>query len=175
MDDVKVALEELKEESDSGKLGAAVPAPARFPRRRRLLYGAAGVCMLLAVAAVAWRWVGPRAEPASVKLVPLTTFPGSENQPAFSPDGKQVAFSWNGPKEDNRDIYVMLVGTATPVRLTTDAAADWLPAWSPDGRRIAFVRIAPEEAVGHADVRAGWIRTRGGRDQSADFWPRLVA
>ncbi len=78
--------------------------------------------------------------------MPLTTFPGIENQPAFSPDGKQVAFSWNGPKEDNYDIYVMLLGTSTPVRLTTDPAPDSYPAWSPDGRRIAFERFAPGTA-----------------------------
>ena len=34
-----------------------------------------------------------------------------ENQPAFSPDGKQVAFCWNGEKEDNIDVYVKLIGT----------------------------------------------------------------
>ena len=28
----------------------------------------------------------------------------------LSPDGSQVAFTWNGPNEDNFDIYVQLVG-----------------------------------------------------------------
>ena len=89
-----------------------------------------------------------RSEPVTPpRLVPLTTFQGYEVHPAFSPDGKQVAFSWNGPKEDNYDIYVMLVGTSTPVRLTTDAAGDFVPAWSPDGRRIAFWRAGSPPSV----------------------------
>ena len=143
MADLKVALEELKEDSDSGKLDMAVVPPAKSPRRRRgLLYSAAAACVLLVAAALAWRWASPIAPPAPPKLVPLTAFTGLEFQPAFSPDGKQVAFSWNGPKEDNYDIYVMLIGTSAPVRLTTDPAFDRYPVWSPDGRRIAFMRYA---------------------------------
>jgi eukaryotic-like serine/threonine-protein kinase len=151
MADLKVALEELKEDSDSGKLDIAVVPPGKSPRRRRgLLYAAAAVCVLLAAAAVAWQWatpVAPPVHPAAPRLVPLTTFPGYEYTPAFSPDAKQVAFSWDGPKEDNFDIYVMLIGTSTSVRLTTDPAPEGYPVWSPDGRRIAFVRLGTKPAV----------------------------
>jgi Tol biopolymer transport system component len=51
-----------------------------------------------------------------------------------------VAFSWNGPQQDNFDIYVKLVDQSGPLRLTHDPAPDGSPAWSPDGRQIAFVR-----------------------------------
>jgi Tol biopolymer transport system component len=146
MDDVCVALEELKEESDSGKLGA-VAAASRSPVRRRAAYGAAAILVLLAAAVAAWRWGVPREPVTPPRLVPLTTFPGYELHPAFSPDGKQVAFSWNGPEEENYDIYVMLLGTSTPVRLTTHAADDFGPAWSPDGRRIAFWRAGSPPSI----------------------------
>src|SRR5262245_25094081 len=43
--------------------------------------------------------------------VPLTSYPGVEEWPSFSLDGSQVAFSWNGDKQDNYDIYVKLIGT----------------------------------------------------------------
>jgi len=146
MDDVCVALEEIREESDSGKLGVSSLAPPRPARRRRMLIGvaAAAAAILLVVAALVWRWGDPRdpvTPPAALRLVPLTTFAGIEQGITFSPDGKQMAFSWNGPNEDNYDIYVMLVGTATPVRLTDDPASDLYPAWSPDGRQIAFCRF----------------------------------
>jgi len=75
--------------------------------------------------------------------VPLTTYPGSERHPTFSPDGNQVSFSWDGEKQDNFDIYVKLIGAGSPLRLTTDAADDFSPAWSPDGRAIAFLRRLP--------------------------------
>src|SRR5207253_4936811 len=64
----------------------------------------------------------------------------SEHSPTFSPGGDQVAFSWNGEKEDNFDIYVKPVGASGILRLTSDPAADRFPAWSPDGRYIAFER-----------------------------------
>ncbi len=83
--------------------------------------------------------------PASLlKVVPATTFPGNEDQAAFSPDGNQVAFVWDGENENNSDIYVKLINTETPLRLTTSPAMDTDPAWSPDGRHIAFLRQSAE-------------------------------
>lgn len=75
------------------------------------------------------------------KVAPLTTLTGFEIMPGFSPDGNQVAFSWNGEKQNNVDIYVKAVGEETVLRLTSDPATDWYPAWSPDGRHIAFSRM----------------------------------
>ncbi len=75
------------------------------------------------------------------KIVPVTSFPGNESQPAFSPDGNQIAFAWNGPQEEaNPDIYIKLIDAGEPLRLTTDPAPDLNPVWSPDGRYIAFMR-----------------------------------
>jgi Tol biopolymer transport system component len=82
-------------------------------------------------------------EPATAIATPLTAYPGDETGPSLSPDGNQVAFSWNGPQEDNYDVYVKLVGSGEPVRLTRAPERDESPAWSPDGRRIAFVRRFP--------------------------------
>ena len=79
-------------------------------------------------------------EPAT-RTTPFTAFTGREQQPSFSPDGKQIAFSWNGEKGNNFDIYVKLVNSETrPLRLTSDPAEDIYPVWSPDGQQIAFVR-----------------------------------
>jgi Tol biopolymer transport system component len=77
----------------------------------------------------------------TLTAVPLTTYSGFQEEPSFSPEGNQVAFTWDGEKRDNADIYLRLIGTGSPpLRLTTDPAADYNPTWSPDGRFIAFLR-----------------------------------
>jgi len=145
--DLKVALEELKEESDSGTLAAA-PLLTK-PRRWRLAAIASFLALLCLGAAIVWfgRSSPKPAEP--LHAFPLTANPGFEREPTFSPDGNQVAFRWNGERQDNADIYVKLIGTGgPPLRLTTDPAADVDPAWSPDGRFIAFLRrLSPEKAA----------------------------
>jgi Tol biopolymer transport system component len=85
------------------------------------------------------------AEP--MRVVGLTGLNGLESTPALSPDGTQVAFSWNGEREDNFDIYVMTIGSSDVRRLTTDPAADSLPAWAPDGQQIAFLRDHPRSGT----------------------------
>ena len=141
MADVKVSLEELKEESESGALPPAATAWPRRGRRGLALTMLAGVA--LTAAAAGWlTWRRPASAPSTaMTAVPLTTYPGIEHFPTFSPDGTQVAFIWNGPRRDNFDVYVKLVGPGPPpLRLTTDAATESSPAWSPDGRYIAFLR-----------------------------------
>jgi Tol biopolymer transport system component len=68
------------------------------------------------------------------KLVPLTTYPGTEGPPSLSPDGNQVTFHRNG------HIFVKQADGEEMIQLTNTSAADAAPAWSPDGRHIAFIR-----------------------------------
>ena len=75
-----------------------------------------------------------------IKTVNFTSYSGIEETPAFSPDGKSIAFVWNGVNQDNYDIYVKLIGAGSPLRITNDPDYDADPAWSPDGRYIAFRR-----------------------------------
>src|SRR4030095_11017057 len=101
------------------------------------------VFVTLALGDTVWYYIGHRAVERSLppmKVVPFTSFPGWEGNPAFSPDGNQIAFDWSGEKNDNSDIYVMLIGSAKPLQLTFDPASDYYPTWSPDGRQLAFVR-----------------------------------
>jgi serine/threonine protein kinase len=144
MADLKVALAELKEETDSGSLTDVVPATAAAGGRRSLAW-AAGALALSAVVASLWLYTGRAERPSSEpQVLPLTTDEGSELTPTFSPDGNQLAYSWEGPKLDNFDIYVRMIGSPAPLRLTTDPARDTAPAWSPDGRTIAFWRVSSD-------------------------------
>jgi serine/threonine protein kinase len=145
MDDVKIALEELKEESDSGVLTADRPVQTRRHSYLRFLV-AFFVIAGLAFAA----WLLSRGNPkqmAPFRTTVLTSYPGIETSPNFSPDGNQVAFSWNGERQDNYDIYIKLVASPGCLRLTTDPAWDGSPAFSPDGQSIAFIRILKDRFI----------------------------
>jgi Tol biopolymer transport system component len=58
-------------------------------------------------------------------------------QPAWSPDGKKIAFI--GKRGDNRNIYVLTIESGQVDRLTSSKGADTFPAWSPNGSTIAFM------------------------------------
>jgi Tol biopolymer transport system component len=75
-----------------------------------------------------------------LKSAPLTGNAGTERMPSFSPDGKQIVYSWDGPKADTFNLYVKRLGDDPSVRLTTNVHEDYAPAWSPDGATIAFLR-----------------------------------
>jgi serine/threonine protein kinase/sugar lactone lactonase YvrE len=143
--DLAFALQALMESGASTAVGVQ---PNRRPGLRRPLTLTAIVGVFLIVAGFAvWklRPTSPKPLPAMSPPLPLTTYRGNENYPSFSPDGNQVAFQWDGEKQDNVDIYVKALGPdATPLRLTTNPAPDRWPAWSPDGSTIAFQRsVAP--------------------------------
>jgi serine/threonine protein kinase/Tol biopolymer transport system component len=166
MADIKVALQEVEEESGSG------PQIAVAKRRWHWSWMAVAITALLAAGSYfAWRFRRPVDLPLP-QIVQLTSFPGTEKYPTFAPDGQQVAFTWSGPGEDNDDVYVQRIGSGEPLRLTKDAAVDFSPAWSPDGRWIAFLRgevpgtselrlIAPlggpERALGQIHIRKSYV------------------
>ena len=56
--------------------------------------------------------------------------------PAFSPDGKAIAFASN--RAGNTDVWVADADGSRPRRLTTTQANDTAPCWSPTGQEIAF-------------------------------------
>ncbi|HEY8458918.1 MAG TPA: winged helix-turn-helix domain-containing protein, partial [Blastocatellia bacterium] len=108
-----------------------------------LVIGVAIWAMGLAIGAAIWAMFFRSDEKSPMpplNIVPFTSFPGRETQAAFSPDGNQIAFVWDGGKGENPDIYVKLIGAGQPLRLTTHPAADTHPVWTPDGRYIAFLR-----------------------------------
>jgi Tol biopolymer transport system component len=152
-------LKRLKRDTDSGRVLAPVdkyalcvgnsphPRTLAAPDRQtssgllrwRWMVLAIGIIGVMAV--IIWRQhtVHP---PAFLSAEPLTTYVGLQLCPSFAPDGERVAFSWEGEKQDNFDIYIKQIGIETPLRVTTDPRPDLSPAWSPNGRSIAFVRIS---------------------------------
>jgi serine/threonine protein kinase/Tol biopolymer transport system component len=157
MADLKVALEKLKDESDSGVLNVAVVGG----KRQRLWPWVAGfaatAAVLLSVGLILW----PRekAPPEDLRPVPLITT-GNSCCPTFSPDGTKVAFSWTGEQDATAEaaagsahweIYVKQIGApGNPTKITANTAGGrWAaiePEWSPDDRWIAYRRTRGEKS-----------------------------
>ena len=135
MTDVRLALEELKEDVERAP-GVELHSPGR--RRRAYVWPLVG--LVLASASVAWvMWNRKPAVPEAPTIIkPFTNNGGFEGSPAVSPDGKMIAFAWNGDQLDTMDIYVKLLDSSQPLKLTSGPEAKMWPVWSPDGRRIAY-------------------------------------
>jgi Tol biopolymer transport system component len=64
------------------------------------------------------------------------TSSGFNMWPAFSPDGKKIAFG--SSRDGEFEIYTMDADGNNASRLTNSSGMDARPAWSPDGKRLAF-------------------------------------
>jgi dipeptidyl aminopeptidase/acylaminoacyl peptidase len=98
-----------------------------------------------------------------------------EAAPAWSPDGRRIAFvSRRRPdfdRDDNYDLYVVdAEASATPRQVTTfegaDMNPDWgsrAPAWSPDGSMIAYVQGGRPELIYYAGQKVAVVPVAGGK------------
>ena len=76
------------------------------------------------------------ADGSEVQKIELTD-KGYVIDPAWSPNGQLLAFSWRRPS-GNYDLYIMDIATHALVELTRDAGRNERPSWAPDGRHIVF-------------------------------------
>ncbi|MBY0504259.1 MAG: PDZ domain-containing protein [Bryobacteraceae bacterium] len=92
-------------------------------------------------------WIAPRSGGVAA---PLTSGPGAETNPHFSPDGTQIAFT--GQYDGSVDVFVMPAAGGVPRRLTHHPGFDTAVGWTPDSKQIVFA---------------------SGRDANASSYPRL--
>jgi WD40-like Beta Propeller Repeat len=88
---------------------------------------------------------GPSGE-SSCDLRQLTDDPGDDLLPAWSPDGRSIAFV--STRDGNPEIYVMDTDGGRQRRLTDHPGGDWRPAWLPDSRTLLFV----SDRAGNNDI-----------------------
>src|SRR5271169_5112551 len=78
-------------------------------------------------------WIASREGGAARRL---TSHPGDELYPKFSPDGKWIAFT--GEYDGNPDVYVIPTEGGEPKRLTFHPSNDIVLGWAPDSKNILF-------------------------------------
>lgn len=73
-----------------------------------------------------------------VSRLPVTSDEGQLSQPAYSPDGGQIAF--HAGHDGRYDIYVLDLATESVRRITEDTEPpnNLSPSWSPDGQKLAY-------------------------------------
>jgi Tol biopolymer transport system component/TolB-like protein/Tfp pilus assembly protein PilF len=142
--------------------GAGGLAPSR---RRRYQNGAiAGALLVVGLAVLAWT-LGRSGRHSDAFVAPrlqqLTFSEGVEEFPAWSPDGRTLAYSADrGPV---RKILLKRLDGGEEVALTGGEADDIMPAWTPDGRTLAFVRAQqPGRRLQPSDVF--------GKYEGGDLW-----
>lgn len=78
-------------------------------------------------------WIIPKNGGSAEKL---SSPPGVESFPKFSPDGRTIAFSGN--YDGNQDVYTIPVNGGVPLRITEHGFPDRVVDWTNDGKRVLF-------------------------------------
>ncbi len=103
------------------------------------------------------------------RIYPLTNHPQTDLHPAWSHDGRFLAF--HSTENDNLEIFVLELATKTVINLTQHPAEDKQPTWSPDDTQIAFTsnRDGNQEIyIMNAD---GSNPRNVTQNPTADYWP----
>lgn len=111
--------------------------------RLRAVAGAAAAVAVIGAGATVW-FRNPVRPTDQSQWLQLTRFSDSVSQPAFSPDGRMIAFirgesTFFGPGQ----VYVKILPDGEAVQLTHDSLSKMSPMFSPDGTHIAYTTVNP--------------------------------
>ena len=142
-------------------LGRTVPQPG--DRRRGIAGWRSGSRPSARGIAGGALWLAARSEERRTtpvtRLTQMTFDEAVEEFPAWSPDGRRLAFSRT--VEGYRNLFVREYPSGEERQLTRGRRDDIQPSWSPDGRTIAMVRSSLASGEARARRRARLLR--GGR------------
>jgi eukaryotic-like serine/threonine-protein kinase len=136
MSDLKVVLQDLKEDSESGKLRRPAEGVGRRGKSPLVWIGLGIV--FIAAAVLLWRLAPRPAGPAEYEITRLTFDEGLTMTPCVSPNGTMFAYASDRAGNGDLDIWVQQIAGGAPLRVTADPANETEPSFSPDGSKIVF-------------------------------------
>lgn len=136
--DLAFHVESLSTTSESSSVSKAqrLTDASKTRTRRQLIAVIAGV---LLAAVIGWRareYFSPRAVQKPFLFQRLTDFAGLEDSPAFSPDGKSVAFV--SDSTGSRQIWIRLLGGGPSLQITKDTGDHLEPRWTQDSGSVIY-------------------------------------
>jgi eukaryotic-like serine/threonine-protein kinase len=153
----------------SAALGKNQETRVRPRRRKQAALAALAVLGVLGLAFYAGRRVPAASPPAGAvasgfnrQLRQLTFGEGVEEWPAWSPDGKRIAYV--AEVDGIRQLFLGGVSSGEERRLSRERKDDIQPAWSADGQRLAFVRARTSGGKLEPNDINGWYQDGG------DIW-----
>src|SRR5579859_2300600 len=141
--DLAFHLETLATDTSSGIAEIRPSIPVRWPWA---VWALAAFAVLSMPAGFLWyRSTIHLKNREPVKFLRLTDFAGLEEAPAFSPDGKSVAFV--SDSNGSRQIFVRLLAGGPPLQITHDSGSHLEPRWSEDSASVIYFTPPPEGDV----------------------------
>jgi len=170
LSDLGAVLEDLKEDTESGRKIMVEQPPSRRRLSLRLVSAVAAIIAVAAVVTVFLIRRGPAAA-RPLELRRLTYDAGVSSAPAISPDGNLVAFASDRGSNDGSNIWVRHINQPEPTRLTDHPADDSHPSFSPDGSRIVFRSQRDGGGIYVVNVLGGGLRKVSGPGLFPRFSP----
>ena len=135
--------------------GSTAQVPVRRRRTERIVGAVVGLVFLTGAGFLVYIRMLHIAAPAkevggassSFQIVPVTSAPGAAGSPAISPDGREIAYIWDDRGLKRPEVYVLRIGSETPLRITDGSGALGDPTWSPNGDVVAFTRCEGKEGA----------------------------
>jgi serine/threonine protein kinase len=132
--DLRAALEDFAQARRDG-IRSSPSVPENRRRAAPLAVGAA-----ITIAAVGlWGLLSRESGPRLSAVEQITFDAGIAVTPAFSPDGRLLAFASDRAEAGNLDIWLRHASGGSAARLTTQAGPEWNPQFSPEGTRLLFL------------------------------------
>ncbi len=165
--DVRIALEELKQDMDAGRLGG--PPAAAVPRAgRRWIPLVAATVAAAVLGGFVWRTRPSPPAPELWGVVRLTADAGASLFPAISRDGRLVTYVSDRAGSDTLDVWVQQIEGGDPVQLTRGLGPCRDPSFSPDGSKVA-AHCGPEPGAIYVVPTLGGLPRRIAEGE----WPRF--